>query len=177
MKWDASYYRPFHYRHNWVDDFIFDSKRHEITIDEKQRQNCAVLAIHYDEPIIDLEDKLFSFARHLSSLARENIEARSRLSNVAGFENGANAYQGWDNYKRCAITNTGSILKSICSLMILKLSRSKGYQERYKKRLCADVCKILVDSGFKYSEETVNSVRKCAKKNANEVADKLLGSR
>jgi hypothetical protein len=175
MQWDASYYRPIHYRHNWVGNFIFDSKRHAITIDEKQRQNCAVLAIYYDEPIVDLEDKLFAYARHLSYLAKENIEMRSRMSNVTDFENGANAYQGWDNYKRCAITNSGSILKSICSLIILKRSRSERYQDRSNKHLCADVCKLLVASGFKYSAETVNSVRKCAKMNAETVAKNVLG--
>lgn len=173
---DTFKYRPHHFSHDKEESYIFDSKRNNITIDHRQLQNCAALVIHYDSAIFDLNDKLFSYSRHLSLLIDGYIEDHYRIFQVRNLENGARAYKDWDNYKRCTITNAGSILQNLCALIYLQLDRSGSNAKNAHKRICGDIHDLFNENGFKYSEETINSVRKRAKKNAEHVASELLGT-
>jgi hypothetical protein len=161
-----------------IQRYMFDSNRAPIIIDGKPLQNHLVMALPYDKPISDLQDNLRNYARYLGNEATSYSHTYSHIFEFEDTVNSAMEYRKLDiPYRKLALSNAGSVLQDICSLLCLQFERSsidKPKKYQLKKRQRKDVHELIEGHGFKYKEETVETVRKNKEKNMLETVNRFL---
>ncbi len=141
--------------------YLFDTRYDPVLIDGKPLQNHCVLALPYDKPLPDFSGKMYDFQKFFA----ESVEVYSRVyGSTVRDENQINnitkLLMSSKPYKRICLTNVGSVLEHICTLLCLQYERTGDNADKLKKLCSMEVLKLINNHGFIYSIETVESKRK-----------------
>ncbi|MDD2661964.1 MAG: hypothetical protein PHY54_20150 [Methylococcales bacterium] len=102
------------------------------------------MAIPYDKPIFELDNKLHRYARWLAREADRHNNRINPIFNIEDKKDCTEAYRDWENpYHRLALSNAGSVLRDICSLIFFQYDRSDNYIGKLKKRQELDAYDLL----------------------------------
>jgi hypothetical protein len=154
---------------------IYDSNRTPILIDGNKLQNHLVMVYPYDKPFPDLQEKLRKYGYFIGKMVRDYGTA---YEHSPGYEDGVNIAIEYEKmnppYKRVSLTNAGSVIKHICSLICLQFERSNDYTDKLKKHQTLEIFELIQNQGFSYSKCSVEIVRKKKKKNMLQIVNSFV---
>ena len=122
-----------------------------------------------------MQEKLRKYVHFIGTMV--NNYGRT-FGHSPGYEDGVNiaiAYEKMDPpYKRVSLSNAGSVIKHICTLICLQFERSNDYTDKQKKRQTLEIFELIQNHGFRYSMSSVEIVRKKREKNMLEIVNSFL---
>ena len=154
---------------------MLDSNHTQVIIDGESLQNHVVMAFPYDKPLPDLQDKVRNYTRFIGNRVYSYGKEHGHPSEYdEAVNNATKNRQEKSPYKRLTLTNAGSVIQSICSLLCLQLEQSDDYVHKAKKCHTLDIFELITEHEFVYKVSTVEKVRKSKENSMNNVVTKLF---
>ena len=161
---------------------MFDSNNTPILIEGKSLQNHIVMAFPYDKPLSDLQGKLQNYGRFIGNAV---FSYGRDYGHPSGFEDEIKSALACRNiyplYKRFSLTDGGSVLKHLCTLLWFEFERSNDYldnknkyESQYRYQDVNSMIELIKNHGFDYKFCSVKTARTSKEKKMKEIKNKIF---
>jgi|GEM_PF-1653127 len=158
----------------WSQRYLFDSTTTPIVIDGKTVQNHLVMTLPYDKPLPNLANRLRNYQRYISNKIYSYAQTYGQSPEYETEVNTANLDRKIKNpYKKITVSDKGSILKHICTLLCLQYESSPEHKNKLKKQLLPDIMTLINNHGFSYSQDSVKKTSQVKDTEMTKVIEEL----
>lgn len=152
--------------------YLFDTSRTTVEIEGKTPQNHLLIILPYDKPIPNLKDKLDCYENYLNREFDSYKQNNNSIFDTKEKESSSTSNIKTPSYKKRVLVNTGSILQHIISLVFIQLNHSAP--KKSKKCMTLEVLEMMESHYFKYTQTTLETLRKKRNKEMNSAVKKSL---